>query len=81
MKTDRAPRLALRATLPPLPGRLDEKLPCFELTYLAHGRTWKALVRAAHARAAAAEGLIELASQFPEFDHEAARLVSALETR
>jgi len=80
MKTNRAPRLAL-AKLPQLDLPGIDKLPTFELTYLAAGRTWKALIRAKNAQAAGHEGLIELASQFPDFTPDEARLVSAVQTR
>ncbi len=79
MKTNRAPTFARCGTLPPLSAPPAEKLPAFELTYLAAGRTWKALVRARNAQAASHEGLIELAHQFPDFTPSEARLVSAVQ--
>lgn len=80
MKTNRAPRLALCGKLPPLADTMAAKLPAFELTYLAAGRTWKAVVRARNAQAASHEGIIELGHQFPDFAAAEARLVSAVQT-
>ncbi len=85
MKTNqRAPRLVLRGALTPLQqltSQAHQQHPCFELTFLSSGRTFKALIRAKNATTAAHEGLLELATQCPEFDPENSRLVAAVETR
>lgn len=80
--TGRTPRLALASSLPQLqqlPPPAD--LPCFELTYLCDGRTYKALARGRNATAAGHEGLIALAEKCPDFDPEAARLTAAVQVQ
>lgn len=77
----RAPRLVLRRALPPL-QRLtppNDLQPCFELTFSCSGREFKTIARARNSQAAAAEGLLELATQCPEFDAEDARLTAAVQ--
>lgn len=56
------------------------RLPGFELTYLCSGQSFKALICARNSQAAAAEGLIELASQCPDFEPDNARLVRVIQT-
>lgn len=75
-------RLILRRSLPPLVHITSaaQQLPAFELTYVSEGHDFKALIRARNSQAAAAEGLIELAQQCPDFNPEGARLVSAVQT-
>lgn len=75
-------RAAVRRSLPPLVHitAAAQTLPAFELSFLSDGHTFKALIRARNAQAAAAEGLIELAQQCPDFNPDGARLVSALQT-
>jgi len=79
----RAPRLVLRGNLPPMQHITHpnpDRLPCWELTFLCAGHTFKAIARARNSQAAAAEGLIELATQCPDFNSESARLVAAVQT-
>jgi hypothetical protein len=82
--TERAPRLVLRGLLPPL-QRLTPAtpapLPAFELTFLSAGKQFKALQRARNQSAAAAEAAIELAYQCPDFDHQDARLIAAVQVQ
>lgn len=81
MKTDRTPAVALGRLLPPLQIVNQLEQPCFELTYICSGRTFKALARGSSIQSASHEGLIALASQIPDFDPETARLVGAVQTR
>ena len=75
---DRAPRLVLLSTLPRLHcAKPDDR--AFELTYLCGGLDFKALIRARNSQAAAAEGLIQLGHEFPDFHPSEARLVAAVE--
>jgi hypothetical protein len=79
---NRAPRLVLRRALPPLQHITSPAtFPAFELTFLCGGHDFKALIRARNSQAAAAEALIELGHQFPDFNPLEARLVAAVETR
>lgn len=83
MKTNpRAPRLVLRRALPPLQRLIQPtgQPPCFELTFACSGIPYKVLIRARNSQAAAAEGLLELAEQCPEFEPENARLMAAVQT-
>lgn len=80
----RAPRLVLRGSLPPLQRLTPAKtplLPAFELTFLSHGKQFKALQRARNQAAAAAEATMELAYQCPDFDHTDARLIAAVQVQ
>lgn len=80
----RAPRLVLRGSLPPLQRLIaanPTQHPAFELTFLSHGKTFKALQRARNQAAAAAEAAIELAYQCPDFDHTDARLIAAVQVQ
>lgn len=82
MKTNRAPQLALARSLPPLQHlTTSHDLPCFELTYICGGRTYKSLARGRNAIAASYEGIIALAEKCPDFDPEAARLTAAVQVR
>lgn len=82
MRTARTPAaLRLGRSLPPLRIVNQFDLPCFELTFIAHGRTFKALARGRNTQAAAYEGMIALAAEIPDFDPDAARLVGAVQTR
>lgn len=79
----RAPRQVLRGALPPLQHITTpnpDRYPCWELTFLCGGHTFKALARAKNSQTAAAEGLLELATQCPDFEPESARLVAAVQT-
>lgn len=82
--TNRAPRQVLGGSLPPL-HQLNagnpRELPLFELKFYSCGREFIVTQRGRNSQAAAAEGLIELAAKFHEFDPEEARLISALQTR
>lgn len=53
--------------------------PAFDLTFICQGRTFKALQRGRNAQAAAAEAVIELASQCPDFEPGEARLTRAIQ--
>lgn len=81
MKTNRTPRVALARSLPPLKHSSQYDYPCFELTFICSGRTFKALARGKTPQSASHEGLIALASQIPDFEPEAARLVGAVQMR
>lgn len=53
----------------------------FELTFLCGGSPFKVIAPGSNAQAAAAEGLLELASQCPDFEPDTARMVAAVEVR
>lgn len=79
----RAPRQVLRSALPPLQHityQNPDRFPCWELTFLCGGHTFKALARAKNSQAASDQGLLELATQCPDFEPENARLVAAVQT-
>lgn len=80
----RAPRLVLRGSLPPL-QRLtpanSQLLPGFELTFIHDGHDFKCFMRGRNTEAAAAEARIALADKFHDFDPVEARLVSAVQTQ
>lgn len=71
--------VATSRSLPPC--GLHRDLRGFELTFIADGKTWKALVRASSIAAAAEEGVITLASKYPDFNADTARLMAVIETR
>lgn len=74
--------MALASRLPQLHHLAPEQdLPCFELTYLCDGRTFKALARGRNATAAGNEGLIALADKCPDFNPETARIMAAVQVR
>lgn len=82
----RAPRtptpLALASQLPRLQHLPQpDDLPCFELTYICNGRTFKSLARGRNVTAASYEGIIALADKCPDFDADAARLTAAVQVR
>lgn len=68
-------------TLAPLHNAHTAHPPAFELTFNSEGRIYKALVRARNVHAASHEGLLELATQCPDFNPEKARLLAAIQTR
>lgn len=74
-------RTVIRRSLPPLQyiTQAAQTFPAFELAFMSEGHIYKALIRARNSQAAAAEGMIELAQQCPDFNPDAARLVSALQ--
>ena len=69
-----------RPTLPPL-REVKTVQPGWELKFQSGGVPFNVFVRARNTQAADAEGRIELATQFPDFDPDTARLVQAVETR
>lgn len=82
----RAPRqaapLALASTLPRLQHLTPPAdLPCFELTYICNGRTFKSLARGRNAVAASYEGIIALAEKCQDFDADQARLTAAIQVQ
>lgn len=83
MRAARTPTpLALASTLPKLQSLPQPPdLPCFELTYICNGRTYKSLARGRNAVAAGEEGKIALAEKCPDFDAEAARMTAAVQVR
>lgn len=66
-------------SLAPIHGQ--ECLPYFSLTFLTDTGPYNAYVKARNARAATEEGIIELASKFPDFDAASARLVRSVQTQ
>ncbi len=68
-------------TLPPLHLMCNSPRRHFELTFLCGGSPFKVVAPGANAQAAAAEGILELASQCPDFDPSSARMVAAIEVR
>lgn len=66
-------------SLPPLAGSAPV-MPGYQLTFNCTGRIFKAFVRGRNVHAASHEGILELASQCPDFEPENARLVSAIQT-
>lgn len=83
MRAGRTPTpLALASSLPKLQHLVQPAdLPCFELTYLCSGRTYKAVARGRNAVAASYEGICALADKCPDFDADAARLTAAVQVR
>lgn len=83
MRAARTPTpLALASALPrlqQLPQPAD--LPCFELTYMCNGRTYKAIARGRNAVAASYEGICALADKCPDFEPEAARLTASIQVQ
>lgn len=53
----------------------------WELTFLCDGHAFKVVAGGHNAQAAAAEGILELASQCPDFAPESARMTAAIEVR
>lgn len=71
--------LALASSLPKLQNLPQPPdLPCFELTYICDGRTYKALARGRNQTAASYEGICALVDKCPDFDPETARLTAAV---
>lgn len=82
----RAPRtptpIALASKLPELQSLpRPQDLPCFEITYICNGRTFKALARGRNMTAAVYEGIVALADKCPDFDSETARMTAAVQVR
>lgn len=72
-------RLAL-PTLSAIYANGPAALQGYQLTFFCGGHSFRCFVRARNQRAATEEGLIELASQCPDFDPDNARLVACIET-
>ena len=78
----RGSRVLARGVLPPLQHLPQPpQLPGFELEFLSAGKTFMVVVRARNTQAAQAEGRLQLASAFPDFDDQDARLVAFREVR
>lgn len=74
--------LALASQLPRLQHLTPPAdLPCFEITYICNGRTFKALARGRNMTAAVYEGIMALADKCPDFDPDQARMTAAIEVR
>lgn len=75
------PRVVVRGSLPPLQSLpLPDRIPGFQLDYSYQARPYTVYVRARNSMAADAEGRIQLAAQFHDFDPTDARLVACRET-
>lgn len=72
--------IALASSLPRLQHLVPPAdLPCFELTYICDGRTYKALARGRNQTAATYEGICALVDKCPDFDADTARLTAAVQ--
>lgn len=78
-------QLILTKALPPLqrlaPTGPQSLPPCFEFTFICSGKEFKAVQRGRNQAAAAAEAMLELSYQCPDFDYKDARLTAALQVQ
>lgn len=76
----RQARVLARGTLPRLKHITQpDYLPGFQLDYVSGNKPFTVLVRARNTMAADAEGRVEMAANFPDFDPQDARLVGCVE--